>query len=69
METKGLITRRTDETDRRIKHVRLTGKGAAAAEDALTRRYSDLEQALAGLSKAEAERLIVLLRKTTALLT
>jgi DNA-binding MarR family transcriptional regulator len=69
METKGLITRRTDETDRRIKHVRLTEKGVAAAESVLTRRYGDLKQALAGLTKAEAERLIVLLRKTTVILT
>ena len=69
METQGLITRRTDDTDRRIKHVRLTPKGAAAADEALTRRYADLAEALGGLSRTEADRLIALLRKTNALLT
>ncbi len=69
MERQDLVTRRTDETDRRVKHVRLTPKGAAIAEEALTRRYADLEQVLGGLTRAEADRLIGLLRKTGALLS
>lgn len=65
LERGGMIRRRTDDRDRRIKHVRLTAKGRALADDALTRRYDASAAVISSLTEAEITTLNALLRKTT----
>ncbi len=63
MEGNGLIVRRTDDQDRRVKHVRLTDKGRSVADEALSRRYAHSAERLAVLSPEEQQTLLRLLRR------
>ncbi len=67
MENNRLIDRRTDDQDRRVKHVRLTEKGRRVADEALSRRYARSEQRLAGLTPEEQQTLLGLLRRISGL--
>lgn len=49
LERAGFITRRVDETDRRVRRIALTPLGLERADQALTERYADTAAILAGL--------------------
>ncbi|MEO1038076.1 MAG: MarR family transcriptional regulator [Pseudomonadota bacterium] len=66
LEAAGMITRRVDERDRRVKHVRLTERGLVQADAALSERYADAAKVIARLSEAEMKALNKLLRKAGA---
>lgn len=55
MERDGLLSRSNSETDRRVKHLRLSDAGLAAAEDIRTHASGLRNEILAGLSQAEIE--------------
>ena len=64
MAARGLVSRRADAADGRVKPVRLTRKGRALIERAMADVLeSDRTRMLAGLSAAELATLIRLLRK------
>lgn len=63
LERAGLAERVTPERDRRVKLVRLTGKGAATKDELLTEHYRPPAE-LRHLSTGELEELARLLAKT-----
>lgn len=64
-EAAGLVRRQPSASDRRIKLVTLTAKGAATKR-ALLRTYRTPPPELRGLSRAELERLVVLFTRLAA---
>jgi len=68
LESRGLVTREADETDRRTRIVRLTARGKEQAAKVFAVHKTEMDSAASGLSKAERATLIRLLRKlgTTA---
>jgi DNA-binding MarR family transcriptional regulator len=58
-----LVERRTDPHDGRGVLVVMTHRGAAAVDSAISELLSDEAELLEGLSKADQERLAILLRK------
>jgi len=65
LEAAGLVRRQPSASDRRIKLVTLTAKGAATKR-ALLRTYRTPPPELRGLSRAELERLVVLFTRLAA---
>lgn len=62
LEARGLVERRAACHDRRVKHLRLTPKGAAVRADVVA-RMSEPPPALARLPPDEQEQLLALLRR------
>jgi DNA-binding MarR family transcriptional regulator len=63
LERAGLVERREDPDDRRATRVRLTAKGLATIDSAVTAHVANERRMLEGLSKAEVQQLDGLLRK------
>ena len=63
MDRDGLITRRPSETDRRARVVEITPKARAMREAAIASAKAQNEAALAGLTGAERDELLRLMRK------
>lgn len=63
LEKKGLVTRQNTESDRRVRLVHLTPAGETLIDSVLNQHFDALQQATAGLSAAEKEQLINLLKK------
>ena len=63
---KGLVERDSDEADRRVKFVRLTGEGANLVDRAVSDRFAEADRAIATLEPGERDVLENLLRKLTA---
>lgn len=61
LEKAGLVKRRVDSADRRVRIVRLTRKGQRLIERVLEIRYGDAAQFLKKLAKADVRRLNQLL--------
>jgi len=69
LERRGLITRVEGKADRRNKPVRLTAKGRALAERAMSNVLdSSRRLIMSGLSESEVQRMTSLLRKLLAVL-
>src|SRR5712692_4915807 len=68
LETRGLVARGADTSDRRARVVRLTRDGKARITQVFARHREAMDRAALGLSKAERGTLIELLKKlgTTA---
>ena len=62
LEARGVLERRDDPRDRRVKRIALTEEGAVVRERALDRLYEPPE-AIAGLSRADQRALRDLLRR------
>lgn len=62
LERRGLIERKEDEHDRRIRVVRLTASGKVVMRPAFAEHTRAMEQAVAGIGRADREILIELLR-------
>ncbi|NIK74754.1 DNA-binding MarR family transcriptional regulator [Thermonema lapsum] len=56
LEAQGLVERRADETDRRIKRIFLTEKGKALEKDAMDMAQKTLNEAISGI---EAEKILI----------
>lgn len=69
LEVRGLITRNTEENDRRSLSAALTGKGVKLVDKAIVVRFMQAEKAVAGLSANEKNELAKLLRKMHASMT
>lgn len=71
LEASALIERRSDDTDRRVKRIHLTNKGAQTIQDMQAKSHDLSEQILAGLSaegrKALAESLALIKSNLLAL--
>lgn len=63
LEEKGLVTRKTDGTDRRVSRVRLTPEGEAFIRKDYTLHLQQLRQVSGVLTEAEQEMLVDLLKK------
>ncbi|MEO1482073.1 MAG: MarR family transcriptional regulator [Myxococcota bacterium] len=63
LEGAELVTRHADPDDRRVRSARLTRRGVRLAERAASKRFACAEEALPGLSRAERDQLVALLRK------
>lgn len=63
LESRGLVTRAADESDRRAVIVSLTRAGRRAIDDAIQLRLDAADESLQGLSQRERSDLIRLLRK------
>ena len=63
LEARGLVERSADADDRRARQVSLTRSGRALITRIFDRHSSVLDAAADGLSRAERERLIALLKK------
>ena len=63
LESRGLVERSADAGDRRVKKVALTRSGRALITRIFDKHKADLETAAAGLTRAERETLIGLLKK------
>ncbi|HXE12957.1 MAG TPA: MarR family transcriptional regulator [Bryobacteraceae bacterium] len=63
LEQRGLVERRSDERDRRVRIVQLTAAGRKLIECAFATHAEAMEAATAGLSGEERGQLIRLLRK------
>ncbi|MGX9351567.1 MarR family winged helix-turn-helix transcriptional regulator [Shimia sp. W99] len=63
MERDGLITRQPSPTDKRARIVRLTDKARALEGDAKAAAQAQNNAALSGLSAAEADQLVDLMRR------
>ena len=63
LAARGLVERRDDPADRRIRRVHLTEQGRRLIGPAWTRHEADLEEAVAVLTNAERAALVALLRK------
>jgi len=63
LETRGLVVRELDKADRRSRIVGLTAAGRARISEIFAQHVEALEAACSGLSKAERETLIALLKK------
>jgi len=66
MVAAGLVERRVSESDARGRHVRLTDRGLALVDEAMTVHVANEARLLAGLTAAERHQLAALLRKTGA---
>jgi DNA-binding MarR family transcriptional regulator len=64
LEARGLIERRTDPRDRRVKMLALTGEGVGLREEA-TQRMMQPPPELAALSRRDQRTLLELLRRAT----
>lgn len=62
IERDGLVARNHDSTDNRLTNVVLTGAGRKTVQATLPRRAAFFESAFGGLSEAQAEELIAVLR-------
>lgn len=65
MEQAGLVVRRIDTGDRRVRHVRLTAKGLAMADSGLSQRYEDASRILGTLDDEELAQLNALLERVS----
>ena len=63
LEKKGLVERRFDTEDRRVRIIHLTDPGKKEIEAIFARHAKDMEGAFAGLTVTERENLIALLKK------
>ena len=63
LEKKGFLVRKPCEKDRRIIYAEITERGRAEMEKILPSHYQALAKALAGLTEAEKEHAIALLKK------
>jgi MarR family 2-MHQ and catechol resistance regulon transcriptional repressor len=63
LEERGLVVRRADEADRRMKRVHLTGAGTQLVRRAFARHAKVLEEDLSVLDAQEQEALAALCRK------
>lgn len=66
LKRKGLVARVVSRDDRRVRLVRLTKKGESLLEEILPRHYSEVRDALEGMSdsaKADLSRLLARLRR------
>jgi MarR family 2-MHQ and catechol resistance regulon transcriptional repressor len=63
LEARGLVERSADATDRRAKKVALTRSGRALITRIFGKHQTDLDDATDGLTRAERETLIALLKK------
>ncbi|WP_377267992.1 MarR family winged helix-turn-helix transcriptional regulator [Peterkaempfera sp. SMS 1(5)a] len=61
LEKAGLIVRERDDEDRRIVYLRLTPKGLAVVDEAVSDHFANELDMLAGLSQAQRDRLAQLL--------
>jgi MarR family 2-MHQ and catechol resistance regulon transcriptional repressor len=60
---RGLVARRDDAGDRRVRRVHLTAEGRRVITPAFVRHAADLEQVVGVLSREERRTLVALLRK------
>ena len=60
---RGLVTRRDDPADRRVRHVHLTASGRKLISRAFAQHAEDLEEIVATLTRDERSTLVALLRK------
>jgi DNA-binding MarR family transcriptional regulator len=65
LEERGLVERRPSTTDRRVKEVLLTGRGAEVRAE-LKKHYSDPPPALLDLDEAVLEELLSVLQRMTS---
>jgi DNA-binding MarR family transcriptional regulator len=63
LESRGLVTRKADKSDRRAVIVSLTAKGKRAIDDAIQLRLDAADDSLQGLTRRERSALAALLRK------
>ncbi|ANB60202.1 MarR family winged helix-turn-helix transcriptional regulator [Anoxybacteroides amylolyticum] len=63
LEKKGLIVRKACEKDRRVTYAAITDKGMAFIEEVFPKHEQTIHETLAGLTAAEKEQAIVLLKK------
>ena len=63
LQARGLVERSADAADRRAKKVALTRSGRALITRIFDKHKTDLDDAVAGLTRGERETLIVLLKK------
>ena len=63
LEKKGFLVRKPCEKDRRIIYAEITERGRAEMEEILPSHYQALANALTGLTAAEKEQAIALLKK------
>lgn len=63
LEARGLVTRKSDESDRRAVIVSLTSQGRQAIDDAIQLRLDVADESLQGLNRRERSELAALLRK------
>ena len=63
LEARGLVERSADAGDRRVKKVALTRSGRALITRIFDKHKADLDDAADGLTRAERETLIALLKK------
>ena len=63
LEREGYISRHPDETDKRAKSVRITGKGSDAVADIARLRAAIIESFFGDLTDRDAKRLVALLSK------
>jgi MarR family transcriptional regulator, 2-MHQ and catechol-resistance regulon repressor len=60
---RGLVARRDDAEDRRVRRVHLTAEGRRLIAPAFVRHAADLEETVGALSRDERRTLVTLLRK------
>ena len=60
---RGLVARKDDPTDRRVRHVHLTAEGRRLIKLAFAQHAEDLEEIAAALTRDERATLVRLLRK------
>jgi MarR family 2-MHQ and catechol resistance regulon transcriptional repressor len=63
LETQGLVARTSDPKDRRTRFVSLTPKGTARIREVFGDHQLAMDRAISGLTKAERETLITLIKK------
>jgi MarR family transcriptional regulator, 2-MHQ and catechol-resistance regulon repressor len=63
LETRGLVTRQGDATDRRARIIHLTPEGRALIECAFAQHRDEMETALAGFTAEDRAQLLPLLRR------
>lgn len=66
LETKGLISRSADATDRRIRYIALTPRGEAMTNSLSELAKLNLKQALRGISSSELEQCLNVLKRVYA---
>lgn len=69
LEQRGLIERRTDDDDRRVLRLTLTGKGETLTEDALAIQTEVIERSMAASSVDECNRVGDVMRRMVEQLT
>lgn len=63
LAARGLVRRKNDSADRRVRLVELTARGRQLIEPAFARHAADLEQIVSALTPAARATLVTLLRK------